>query len=95
MTSASAQLWDQFAYDVMPWIGLPQFPDRLRSVCPDLPSERIDFWVKRFNTANMHSGQAVDPEDVGWTNEEADGIWYDRMKAIALDCIQEAADLGL
>lgn len=94
MTSTNAQLWDLFADEVLPWIGLPQLSGQLRSVCPDLPPERIDYWVARINSSNRAVEETAGADEAEWTHEEVDGIWYDHMKAIALDCIQEAADLG-
>lgn len=90
MTSADAELWDRFADDVLPWIGLPQLPTQLRQTCPELPAERIQYWVGTFNSANVDLDDAAETYGVEWTQEEVDGLWYDRMKSVALNCIDEA-----
>lgn len=69
----------------------PRLLRRLRSVCPGLPRERIDFGVTRFTSTNIEVGATSDAGDVEWTDEEADGAWYDRMRRVALDCIEEAS----
>ena len=42
-----------------------------------------------FNNENLDldSRFARDPD--GWTDEEMDGLWYDRMKSITLECLTE------
>ena len=85
-----SQLWDRFAEEVVPWIGLPQLQGQLQSVCPELPPERNEFGVSRFNSANIDAAESAGNDAAGWTSEEADGLWFDRMKAVALDCIEES-----
>lgn len=82
--------WDDFADFVLPWVGLEQLGQQIQAACPMLGSERSEYWVGRFNEASV-AAAAQQPEDgAPWSPEERDGIWYDRMKATALDCIDEA-----
>lgn len=78
--------WDEFVDLVLPWVGTARLEDQLAMVVPTLsPAERA-LWAQRFNRADSaHQDRFADA--AGWTEEEADGVWYDAMKAIALDCI--------
>lgn len=88
MATTVGQRWDLFADEVLPWIGLRELPHQIESACPELTPERVTFWVGQFNTAWPHGYETSDGGTE--TSDEADGRWYDRMKAIALDCIEEA-----
>ncbi|KGN36348.1 hypothetical protein [Knoellia subterranea] len=95
MASQRADLWDRFVDEALPYVGLPELPDRLRIICPNLTSREVDSWVARFNTANSHpSAAAGSSSSLCLTDDEADGIWYDRMKSVAFDFIEEVETHG-
>lgn len=89
---SSSQLpptWDRFADEILPVVGLPSLRSQLSTLCPILSADRVDYWVAEFNDVDedLESQSAEGPGDL--TEEERDGIWYDQMKAIALECLNE------
>ena len=85
--------WDVFADSVLPIIGLPPLRNELARICPSLAPDRIDHWVAEFNNESLDLDSRVAEGDDGWTDEEIDGLWYDRMKSIALECLSEIEGL--
>lgn len=94
MASKRADLWDRFADEVLPYLGLPELADRLECLCPGFTPSEIDSWVAQFNRANLSPVVATEEPGSDWTDAEADGIWYDRMKALAFACIDEIEASG-
>lgn len=81
--------WDFFADEVLPVIGFASLHYVLQLNCPMLAPDRVDHWASRFKVANdeLESGFGDEPD--GLTEEERDGLWYDQMKSIALECLSE------
>lgn len=89
---SSSQLfptWDRFADEILPVVGLPSLRSQLSALCPTLSADRVDYGVAQFNDVDeaIDSRFALGSGDL--TEEEMDGIWYDRMKAIAVECLNE------
>jgi len=89
MTSPALPTWDQFADEVLPHVGLPALRVQLQRVCSELPPDRIEYWSTQFNDMDDDLELRFAHEQDSWTEEEIDGVWYDRMKSIALQCLTE------
>lgn len=84
-----APTWDAFVDDVLPWVGSPSLAGQLAAIAPTLNARELAVWVKRFNDSDAAHRDGIGAADHGWEQDEADGIWYDHMKAIALQCLME------
>jgi hypothetical protein len=79
----------QFADEVLPHVGLSALPGQIGLACSDLSTNRIEYWAAELNAMNDELQSRFADEPGGWTEEEMDGVWYDRMKSIALECLDE------